>query len=152
MPHVLKREGGYVDDPTDRGGETKYGISKRSYPQLDIKNLTLDQALEIYRKDYWNPSRVEKLPDGLRDDYFDAVVNHGQGNAVKILQKAVNSTRGSKIAVDGKIGRNTIRESKRINKERFKAFRTLFYSAIVFKDESQERFYFGWWKRAVGVD
>jgi len=64
VPHVLKREGGYVDDPTDRGGETKYGISKRSYPQLDIKNLTLEQALEIYRKDYWKPSRVEKLPDG----------------------------------------------------------------------------------------
>ena len=82
---------------------------------------------------------------------FDAVVNHGQGNAVKILQKAVNSTRGSKIAVDGKIGRNTIRESQRVNKERFKAFRTLFYYEIVLKDKSKERFYFGWWKGAVGV-
>ena len=46
-------EGGYVNDPSDPGGETKFGVSKKSYPNLDIKNLTITQAKEIYYKDYW---------------------------------------------------------------------------------------------------
>ncbi len=152
IPMILKREGGYVNDPSDMGGETRYGISKRSYPDMDIRNLTVQQATEIYRKDYWVPSRAERLPEEIREDYFDAVVNHGQGNAVKILQKAINSTGSPKLAVDGRIGRNTIRESKRLKKSRFRAFRTLFYAQIVTKNQSQEKFWFGWWKRAIGVD
>lgn len=132
------------------GGETRFGISKRSYPDVDIKNLTLDKAIEIYRKDYWVPSKAERLPEDIREDYFDAVVNHGQGNAVKILQRAVNSTGSPKLAVDGRIGRNTIRESKRLTKSRFQAFRTLFYASIVCKNTTQEKFWYGWWKRAIG--
>ena len=54
---VLRHEGGYVNDPLDLGGETKYGISKRSYPHLDIKNLTLDQAKQIYFRDFWQRGR-----------------------------------------------------------------------------------------------
>jgi hypothetical protein len=50
---VLRHEGGYVNDPRDPGGETKYGISKRAYPRLDIKGLTEADAKEIYRRDYW---------------------------------------------------------------------------------------------------
>ena len=53
MNFVGLMEGGYVNDPIDKGGETKYGISKRSYPNLDIKNLTKEQAREIYYKDFW---------------------------------------------------------------------------------------------------
>ena len=48
IPRVITNEGGYVNDPDDPGGETKYGISKRSYPALDIKNLTVEQATAIY--------------------------------------------------------------------------------------------------------
>ena len=53
IPIVLENEGGYVNDPADPGGETKYGISKRSYPALDIKNLTVEQATAIYLRDFW---------------------------------------------------------------------------------------------------
>lgn len=147
---MLRREGGYVNDPSDMGGETRFGISKRSYPDVDIKNLTMEQAIEIYRKDYWVPSKAERLPEEIREDYFDAVVNHGQGNAVKILQRAVNSTGSPRLSVDGRIGRNTIRESKRIKKSRFQSFRTLFYASIVHKNNTQEKFWYGWWKRAIG--
>ena len=50
---TLDHEGGYVNDPTDPGGETNYGISKRAYPKIDIKALTKHEAVKIYYKDYW---------------------------------------------------------------------------------------------------
>ena len=56
---VLKHEGGYVNDPDDSGGETNFGISKRAFPDLDIKNLTKEDAVKIYHDKYWKPSRVE---------------------------------------------------------------------------------------------
>ena len=59
---ILGHEGGYVNDPQDPGGETNWGISKRSYPGEDIKNLTLDQAAAIYRRDYWDMARAGDLP------------------------------------------------------------------------------------------
>ena len=52
IEQVLEHEGGYVNDPKDLGGETKYGITKRFYPDVDIKNLTIDGAKEIYKKEY----------------------------------------------------------------------------------------------------
>ena len=68
---VLKHEGGYVNDKNDPGGETRYGISKRAYPDLDIKNLTISQATEIYKKDYWVKGKCDKVPPKLRLIYFD---------------------------------------------------------------------------------
>ena len=147
IPHVLKAEGGYVFDKSDRGGETMCGISKRSYPDLNIKDLTVKEATDIYRRDYWIPSKAEKLPEAIRHAYFDTVVTSGQGNAVKILQKTVNATRGRRIAVDGRIGKQTIAESKRVSIERYKAYRTLFFAQIVLKNPTQEKFWFGWYKR-----
>lgn len=60
---VVLREGGYVNDPKDPGGETKYGVSKKAYPNLDIARLTVDEAIEIYKNDYWIPARVDSLSD-----------------------------------------------------------------------------------------
>ena len=114
---ILDREGGYVDHPNDPGGETNYGIAKRSHPEEDIKNLTTERAIEIYKDSYWEPSRASSLPSSLRETYFDMVVNMGKRRAVKILQKACNS-KGCGLVVDGLIGRNTIRESKKIDASR----------------------------------
>ena len=73
---VLKHEGGYVHHESDPGGETNWGISKRSHPDLDIKNLTREQAISIYRDTYW--SQVpESLPDGVRWFAFDVCVHSG---------------------------------------------------------------------------
>lgn len=72
-----KIEGGYTNDPDDPGGETKWGISKRAYPDLDIANLTLEDAIEIYRKDYWNPCNCDNLDWPLACAVFDTAVNCG---------------------------------------------------------------------------
>ena len=59
---VLKSEGGYVNDPHDPGGETNFGISKRAYPSVDIKHLTKEGAIAIYKKDYWDKIKGDDLP------------------------------------------------------------------------------------------
>ncbi len=84
MQFVFKWEGGYVNDPNDPGGETNYGISKRSYPFVDIKNLTKQQAQEIYKKDYWNPD-WEKLGFPLACCMLDTAINMGPRQAKKFL-------------------------------------------------------------------
>ncbi len=99
---VLQAEGGYVNDPRDPGGETKYGISKRAYPNVDIANLTAAQAKEIYRADYWDKPLIGALPDRIACTVFDAAVNSGVAQAVKWLQQAVG------VSVDGVIGPATL--------------------------------------------
>ena len=72
---TLKHEGGYVHDPKDLGGETNFGIAKRFYPEVDIKNLTKEEAKDIYRRDYWVRNKVEELPENLIHIFFDKYVN-----------------------------------------------------------------------------
>jgi len=146
---VLEHEGGYVDDPHDRGGETNYGIAKKWYPELDIKNLSSSDAVNIYYNDYWKPSKAEDLPEGLRKTYFDMCVNMGQRQAVLILQEAINSKITNQIEEDGVIGSNTIKSAKNISKKRLQAYRCLFYGKLVSVRPTQERFYYGWFKRAT---
>ena len=86
---VIGHEGGYVNDLRDPGGETKYGISKRAYPDEDIKSLTLDRAKELYKRDYWDRVRADNLPKQVRLAVFDAAVNSGVSQAIKWLQRAV---------------------------------------------------------------
>ncbi len=106
---VIGHEGGYVFDPRDPGGETKFGISKRAYPNEDIKNLTLARAKQIYRADYWNRCRCDDLPFEVRFDVFDAAVNSGVRQASIWLQRAV----GAKP--DGVIGNLTIKAAQQID-------------------------------------
>ncbi len=88
---LIGHEGGYANDPNDPGGETNWGISKRSYPNVDIKNLTRDQAKEIYRRDFWNRINGDKLYDGVAFQVFDFAVNSGIETAVRGLQRAVGA-------------------------------------------------------------
>lgn len=99
---VLAHEGGYVNDPRDPGGETQWGISKRSYPHLNIRALTRLDAVEIYRRDFWNRVQGDKLPRAFAFQALDAAVNHGIGNAVRWLQRAAG------VADDGVIGPKTM--------------------------------------------
>jgi len=82
---VLKWEGGYSNDPNDPGGETKYGISKRSYPELDISKLTLKQAKEIYYQNYWLKTSCDELPFPFNIVVFDTAVNMGRRRAIELL-------------------------------------------------------------------
>jgi len=91
-------EGGYVNDPADPGGETKYGISHRAYPDIDIKALTLDQARDIYRRDYWQAASCDSMPERIGHLVFDCAVHHGVKTAIKLLQRAL------RVADDGEFG------------------------------------------------
>jgi len=95
---IIGHEGGYVWDKNDPGGETKYGISKRSYPDLVIKDLTRDHAREIYLRDFWLPVSGPKLYDGVGFQLFDFAINSGIQTAVRAYQRALN------VADDGHFG------------------------------------------------
>ena len=90
MEFVLRWEGGYANNPADPGGETNFGISKRSYPELDIKNLTKDQAIAIYKRDYWDRCGAEQMPWPLALIHFDSAVNCGVGQAGAFLSGSGN--------------------------------------------------------------
>ena len=147
---VLKHEGGYVNDKDDLGGETNFGITKRWYPDIDIANLTEREAIDIYYKDYWLPSKAEKLPTTLQYPYFDTVVNTGQKQAVRILQQACNDKNFFKIDEDGLIGAKTISASAKLEQDRFISYRILFYSKVISDKPKQKKFWYGWFKRALG--
>lgn len=91
VDRCLGHEGGYVNDPNDPGGETNWGISKRSYPHLNIKELTRDEAIAIYRRDFWDSVRGDALPDGVAYQLFDFAINSGIAVAVRKLQRAVGA-------------------------------------------------------------
>lgn len=99
---LVSNEGGYVNNPEDPGGETKFGISKRSYPTVDIANLTRDEAKEIYRRDFWQRGSMDQYDGAIAFQAFDAAVNHGIETAIRLLQRAAG------VADDGHIGPITI--------------------------------------------
>lgn len=84
---VISHEGEYSNDPNDPGRETKFGISKRAYPNLDVKNLTREQAIEIYYNDYWRPLKDLAINDYVRFHLFDYAVNSGVNQAIKTYLK-----------------------------------------------------------------
>jgi lysozyme family protein len=91
-------EGGYSNDPKDPGGETNWGISKRAYPDVDIKGLTRDGAKAIYLRDFWNRIEADTLPTSVAYQVFDFGVNSGIETAVRYLQRALG------VADDGNYG------------------------------------------------
>jgi len=103
MKFVREAEGGYYNHPNDPGGETMYGITKRDYPDLDIKNLSREKADEIFFNDYWTPSVADKLPEPVFISYFDSAVNTGRTQANRFLQRALG------VSADGKVGPITLK-------------------------------------------
>lgn len=142
---ILKYEGGYVNDPKDPGGETKYGISKRAYPNVDIAGLTKGHAKDIYQRDYWNACKCDGLPESLRLLVFDSAVNHGVGWASKTLQGLVM------VKKDGEIGPKTLAAINEFNEEklleRFLINRLDYY----FSNRNFYRYGQGWLRRLLHV-
>jgi lysozyme family protein len=95
---VVGIESGYVNNPNDPGGETKWGISKHTYPQLNIKDLTRDEAKEIYHRDFWEKLEMESLPPGIVYQLFDFALNSGIHTAIRYFQRALG------VADDGYFG------------------------------------------------
>ena len=147
-------EGGYVNDPNDPGGETKYGISKRAYPDLDIARLTLAQAKAIYSRDYWDRLNLDQIkPEVIAGEIFDTAVNMGLTQAALITQRAL-SFFGEKLIEDGILGPQTI---SILNKWGFKDPEALFkalngeqyavYKHIIKTRPQLIRYARGWLKR-----
>lgn len=99
---LISREGGYVNDRRDPGGETRYGISKRSYPGEDIAEMTLERAKLLYKRDYWGPAGCDAVPDALKLQLFDMAINSGVKQSIKTLQRAAYAD------VDGILGPQTL--------------------------------------------
>ena len=106
LKFVLEHEGGYSNDPLDTGGETNFGISKRAYPDEDIKNMTPERASFLYKRDYWDLCRCGDIPGFLGFFVFDSAVNQGPGVAIRILQESLG------VTVDGVIGPKTLEAAK----------------------------------------
>ena len=147
---VLKHEGGYVNDPKDPGGETNFGISKRAYPDVDMKTLTKEGAKDIYKRDYWDKNHCGDLPDELRHVYFDMCVNMGRGRATKIMQETAN-TKGADLKVDGGMGPKTIGALENVELERVRAYRVKYYVNLIDRKPDLAKFYFGWFRRSLEV-
>lgn len=116
---IIDREGGYVNDPDDPGGPTKYGVTLGTMVRLgmdlngdgridarDVKRLTPEQASEIFVDHYFIRPGLDKLPEILQPSVFDMYVNAGN-NAIRVLQRLLNDM-GHRLAVDGILGPNTI--------------------------------------------
>lgn len=85
VTEVLGEEGGYVNSPSDPGGETNWGISKRAFPEVDIKNLTRDAAKALYKAHYWDPLSSYPLDTVFRRVAFECAVNQGLGRCKALL-------------------------------------------------------------------
>lgn len=137
---TVGHEGGYTNNPKDAGNwtggkvgsganlGTKYGIAANTYPREDIKNLTLDRAKFLYKRDFWDKAKCDQLPSGLRFHVFDCAVNSGVSRGIKTLQQAVG------VKDDGIIGAQTLAAVNSRNAQdiiiSFYSFRISFYTSL----------------------
>lgn len=146
---ILKHEGGLSNHSDDPGGLTKYGISKAAFPELDIANLTLEQAKDIYLTKYWEPYHFSWIDSQrVATKVFDMAVNMGPVPAVRILQHSLSTFIAGPLVADGKIGMQTANACKDMDEDKLmdeiKA-----RSAKYYCDLQKPQFLLGWLRRAV---
>lgn len=138
---IFESEGGYVNHPNDPGGETKYGISKKSYPHLDIRNLTKEEAREIYIRDFWKKIRGDEISAPLNICVFDMAVNSGVDRAVRLLQSQIGA------AEDGIVGPETLKYVKILDYD----WRNFLWCRLDYYNNLKQAKYFlrGWNNRLI---
>lgn len=157
VKHILTDEGGYVDHPSDPGGATNMGITRvtlarwrgvpvTDLPKSEVKNLTVEEAIKIYRKNYADKVRFDDLPAGLDYTVLDYAVNSGPDRSIRELQDQVG------VAVDGVIGPNTLEAIRKIKDvktviNRFNDDRMTFLQGL----KTFPTFGKGWTRRVSGV-
>ncbi len=158
LAFVLEVEGGYTNDPVDRGGATNKGILQRVYDiyrkaeglrSADVRHILNIEVEEIYRDAYWLEGDCDRLPWPVSLVHFDACVNTGVTQAARFLQRSVGAE------PDGRIGPKTLealrslltRETPLAVAERLLLRREPFYRRLVQVDPSQKRFLQGWLNR-----
>ena len=160
---ILAHEGGFVDDPDDRGGATNFGITQLTYSKwldrpatvADVKAMSVATAREIYLTNYYFKPRINSLPEAIQPQIFDCSINHGPYRAIKFLQTVCNLAGFGPLSVDGVMGPKT-RESVEAAFEAMGEYfinaitdeRVHFYHQIVKNDASQQKFLNGWLNRA----
>jgi len=140
---------GYVNDPYDSGGETKFGVAKNANQDLNITKLTWAQAKSVYFVRYWLAGKCDQLPARLAVLHFDGCVNHGVARANKFLQTALG------VPADGVVGPVTIAKAKAANEMNILnsvcSQREAFYRSIVKNNATQARYLTGWLRRITEV-
>lgn len=160
---ILRREGGYVDHPADRGGATNYGVTQQTLAEYlgrtvtkdDVRDMDIELAREIYRKNYYYGPKIDRLPESIQPFIFDCAINHGPVRAIKFVQKVCNDAGvAAPIGVDGKMGPATERAATSTQNGLGLVFlnelieeRRRFYRSIVERDPTQEIFLAGWMNR-----
>jgi len=146
---VLKAEGGYTNDPDDPGGETNYGIDKRSHPDVNIKDLTEEEAKDIYFNEYWKRFNCEQFAKPVGEVYFDCCVNTGAKQSNKFLQRAAGTE------PDGIIGPKTLAAIHKADayKLAFKVIdqRQTFYENLAYNKTPLKKFLKGWTNRNTNL-
>jgi len=161
---IHRIEGGYVNDPLDRGGETNMGITWKTLNEAhsngivshnNVGALEENEVNKIYWEMYWKPCKADKMPQHLDWVHFDSAVNHGSSRAGRLLQQTINYFGHSTVIVDGGVGPYTlsalnvmvgienIDDTIEIQLE----FRAKFYHKLVQKYPEQNRFLKGWMNR-----
>lgn len=154
LPFVLRMEGGYVNDPVDRGGTTNKGITQRTYsawltnqgrPSRPVREITDEEVEQIYHLCYWSAAKCDALPWPASAAHFDAAVNHGVARAARMLQEALG------VKVDGIIGPVTLAAAGSADTQQLVNamlwIRVDFYYRITAGD--QVKFLRGWLRRLL---
>ncbi|MGD8590707.1 MAG: glycosyl hydrolase 108 family protein [Chromatiales bacterium] len=160
---ILRREGGFVDHPADRGGPTKFGITQKTLSEYygrnalkhEVEALEEDVAREIYERNYYIGPRIDTLPQPIQAFVFDCAVNHGPRRAIKFVQSVCNQAGcDPRLTEDGAMGPNTRRAAIWASQEMGEVFlkalieeRRNFYLTIVDARPSQRVFLKGWMNR-----
>jgi lysozyme family protein len=147
---VLEMEGGLSNDPSDPGGLTKYGISKKAYPEVDIANLTIEDCAIIYKRDYWAPCRCDNLPFAYAVAMFDMAVNQGTGTAIKALQETFG------VVADGVFGPETLAAVRTVGDDPrkiklFLARRLVVYARLMAANQALLVFARNWFFRVLAL-
>jgi len=166
---VLEHEGGYANDPLDRGGETYRGIARRFHPRwegwavidaakqfpgfpgtLDADGHLKSLVVQFYRDKFWRYEGITSQRVAVK--VFDAAVNMGSPNAHRILQRALRQL-GYKLKVDGQMGPRTLRATNEAFMEmllpELRAYAAVYYAKIVARKPEQVKWLYGWMRRAV---
>lgn len=164
LPFLLSHEGGFVDDPTDRGGATKYGITQSALdsfrlqnPDLDmprsVADLTEDEAVVIYHADYWMFDDFDSQKVATK--VLDLAANMGLRRGIKILQEAVGAAGGPELVFDGLLGPKTVQAVNACDEAKLLyelcELAAERYKQIAVNDPSQLKFLKGWLSRAESV-
>lgn len=150
--NTIGHEGQYINDPDDPGGETHWGISKRSYPDLDIKDLSKETARQIYKRDYWEYKGLSIIKTKeIAIKLFDIYVNINPRSATLILQRALMAA-GMRVKWDGILGPATLNATNKADQDKLiaalRSEHAAYYDKLILMHPEKEKWKNGWLRRA----